>query len=374
MNTLKMNKKDAAVTFVSFLISSFLLKYYEVFNRDEREIFIFGTVENVVIIRGKGFVNGEHRRSLAMAMEEVSFPSFSEKDTIQGWIYTPIRKPRGIVQIVHGFGEHSRRYMHMILALNEAGYVVAADDHIGHGKTASDSGNWSDWGDKGYKTMAEDEHTLRKIVQEKHPHLPFVMFGHSMGSMITRSYAAMYGEGIDGVVLCGTSGHFPTAQEMNATLYKEIEDGNGEEVYDAYLNQLMGWMTERIPHPDTPNDWISIDPDVVSDHAKDPFNNFTSIPNIRSLYYFTEMMLQINGTTWAAQVPLSLPIYNIAGDHDPVGQYGEGVYAVSNWLAETGHEVATKLYPGYRHEIHNNRAIREEVVAGIIDFVHGVTS
>lgn len=38
------------------------------------------------------------------------------------------------------------------------------------------------------------------------------------------------------------------------------------------------------------------------------------------------------------------------------------------------HEVSTKIYPGYRHEIHNNREIREEVVAGIIDFVHGATS
>src|SRR5690625_3491089 len=148
-----------------------------------------------------------------MAIEEISFKSFNEKDVIKGWIYTPIRNPKGIVQIVHGFGEHSRRYLHMILKLNEAGYIVAADDHTGHGKTAFDSGNWSDWGDKGYLTMAEDEHTLRHIVEEKHPHLPYVMFGHSMGSMIARSYATIYGEGMDGMVLCGTSGQFPTVDD-----------------------------------------------------------------------------------------------------------------------------------------------------------------
>lgn len=85
-----------------------------------------------------------------MAIHEKSFTSFNEKDTIKAWIYTPIRKPRGVVQLVHGFGENSRRYLHMILMLNEAGFVVAADDHVGHGKTAYDSGNWSDWGDKGY--------------------------------------------------------------------------------------------------------------------------------------------------------------------------------------------------------------------------------
>lgn len=43
-----------------------------------------------------------------------------------------------------------------------------------------------------------------------------------------------------------------------------------------------------------------------------------------------------------------LPIYNIAGDQDPVGEYGVGVYQVSNWLVQTRHNVTTKLYSGYR--------------------------
>src|SRR5699024_8712423 len=157
-----------------------------------------------------------------MAMEEISFESFNQKDTIKGWIYTPIRNPRGIVQIVHGFGEHSRRYLHMMLKLNEAGYIVAADDHTGHGKTAFDSGNWSAWGDNDYMTKAEEEHNLRVIVQAKYPDLPYFMFGHSMGSMITRSYAAVYGNGMDGLVLCGTSGEFPTAKKMVSILQEKI--------------------------------------------------------------------------------------------------------------------------------------------------------
>lgn len=307
-----------------------------------------------------------------MAIQEVDFTSFNEKDTVKGWIYTPIRKPRGIVQIVHGFGEHSRRYLHMILTLNEAGFVVAADDHVGHGKTAYDSGDWSDWGEKGYMTMAEDEHTLRGIVQESYPDLPYFMFGHSMGSMIARGYAATYGEGMAGLLICGTSGVFPVAEEVASTLKKEIDAGDGEVVNPDYVDQLLGWMTERIKTPETPNDWISSDPDVVSDHANDPFNNFTSPPNVRSLYAFAMMMDTIVGTEWAKKVPVSIPVYNIAGDQDPVGQYGEGVYAVSNWLAETGHDVTTKLYSGYRHEIHNHRAIRDDVEAGIVDFINSV--
>ena len=306
-----------------------------------------------------------------MAIQEVQFKSFNEKDTIKAWIYTPIRKLRGIVQVVHGFGEHSRRYLHMILALNEAGFIVAADDHVGHGKTAYDSGNWNDWGDKGYMTMAEDEHKLREIVQKEYDGLPYFMFGHSMGSMILRGYATKYGEGLSGLVLCGTSGVFPNLKEISKEMKERIDQGDGEVVEDGYLSSLFGWMTERIENPNSPNDWISGDPDVVTDHAHDPFNNFTSTPNIRSLYSFVRMMETIIGKDWAEKIPSSLPVYNIAGDLDPVGLYGEGVYQVSNWLAETGNPVKTKLYSGYRHEIHNYRDIREEVVQGIIDFING---
>ena len=51
----------------------------------------------------------------------------------------------------------------------DAGYIVAADDHVGHGKTAMVNNVWGDWGDKGPHTMMEDEHTLKGIVCEKYP-------------------------------------------------------------------------------------------------------------------------------------------------------------------------------------------------------------
>ncbi|MGB4627752.1 MAG: hypothetical protein WBI36_08100, partial [Erysipelotrichaceae bacterium] len=55
-----------------------------------------------------------------------------------------------------------------------------------------------------------------------------------------------------------------------------------------------------------------------------------------------------------------------------VGQYGEGVYQVSNWLIDTGHYVETVLYPGYRHEIHNYDDLKWEVEDGIIEFMEFV--
>ena len=166
-------------------------------------------------------------------LHEVSFLSYNERDYVQGWIYVPAAKPKGIVQLIHGFGEHSRRYIHMISAFLDAGYIVSADDHVGHGKTAMVSGIWGDWGDKGFHTMMEDEHTLHNLVCEKYPDLPYFLFGHSMGSFITRDYMAHYGSELAGATICGTTGIFRGAREAQKALEKVVAEGHGEPVSSA---------------------------------------------------------------------------------------------------------------------------------------------
>jgi alpha-beta hydrolase superfamily lysophospholipase len=308
-----------------------------------------------------------------MAIRELDFASYNGRDKVQAWIYTPIRKPRAIVQVVHGLGEHSRRYLHLILKLNEAGFVVSADDHVGHGKTAAVSDTWGDYGGKGYITTTGDEKSLHDIVTRDFPGLPFVMFGHSWGSMIARSFAACYGSLLTGLVICGTCGVMegmePVAKELKAL----IDAGKGGERDPKFLGQIFAGWTSRYENPAGPSDWISGDPDVVADHAADPFNNLYNAPTNQANYDLADLVAHITGPGWAEKVPKTLPVYNIAGDQDPVGNYGEGVYGVSNWLAVTGHRrVQTKLYPGHRHEIHNDRDIREEVTDGIIAFINGI--
>ena len=141
-------------------------------------------------------------------LHEIRFPSSNDRDQVTGWIYVPACEPEGIVQLVHGFGEHSRRYFHMIVALMDAGFIVAADDHVGHGATAIANGTWGDWGDAGPHTMMEDEKRFKDLVCEKYPDLPYFLFGHSMGSMIARDFSAKYGDELAGAVYCGTTGIF----------------------------------------------------------------------------------------------------------------------------------------------------------------------
>jgi alpha-beta hydrolase superfamily lysophospholipase len=308
-----------------------------------------------------------------MGLKEVNFPSYNGRDTIKTWVYTPIRKPKAIVQVVHGLGEHSRRYLHLILKLNEAGFVVCADDHVGHGKTAFDSDTWGDYGGKGFITTTEDEKSLHDLVVKDYPGLPFVMFGHSWGSMIARSFAAHYGKLLTGLAICGTCGVMNSFSSITKELKALIDAGKGSERDPKYLGIMFADWTSRYENVKSPNDWISADPDVVADHAADPFNNLYNAPTNQSNYDLAMLVEFITGPQWAEKVPQNLPVYNIAGDQDPVGNYGEGVYAVTNWLVNTGHKrVSTKLYSGHRHEIHNDRDIREEVTDGIIAFVNGI--
>ena len=305
-------------------------------------------------------------------LHEVSFSSFNERDIVYGWIYVPAAKPKGIVQLIHGFGEHSRRYLHMIVKFMDAGYIVAADDHVGHGKTALENNTWGDWGTMGCHTMMEDEYTLTLLVKEKYPNLPYFLFGHSMGSFIARDYAAKYGDQLDGMTICGTTGVFRGVDEAAAKLEQVVAEGKGEEADPALLGSLLGWMCERCGEVSLGNEWICEDSFVQIDHAQDPFDAFTKPTSNRSLLYFTQMMQCITGTEWAQKVPWKLPIYNIGGDQDPVGEYGQGIYEVSNWLYQTGHSVKTKVYSGYRHEIHNYADLKDEVEAGIIAIMNEV--
>ncbi len=306
-------------------------------------------------------------------LHEVSFKSFNQRDEVKGWIYVPACRPRGIVQLIHGFGEHSRRYLHMIVSFMEAGYIVSADDHVGHGKTAADSDTWGDWGDQGCHTMMEDEHQLRLLTQKMYPDLPYFLFGHSMGSFIVRDYITKYGEGLAGVTICGTSGEWPGLDIALGIAQKDVDEGKALEADPMIAGAAMGWMFDRCPEgAKLGNEWICDDPYVQQDHAKDPFDAFTKTVINRSWLYFLQMMECIQGKEWAKKVPKELPIYNIAGDQDPVGQYGTGVYQCANWLIDTGHKVTTKLYTGYRHEIHNYSDIKQYVEAGIIAFMNSV--
>lgn len=311
-----------------------------------------------------------------MSLKEIGFPSANGRDEVQAWIHMPLGTPRGVVQIVHGIGEHSRRYAHLTGTLLDAGYVVAHDDHVGHGKTAQLNGTWCDPGDAGFTTTVLDERALHDLVVAElaatgHEGLPYVVFGHSWGSMIAREYAARYGDDLAALVLCGVAYGIKGTEVLAELSAAAVADGRAKEAALDVAGAVFGPMTERYDDVRTPNDWIANDPEVVADHAADPLNSMNlAAPTYQLFSDFADLMAAITGPEWAARMRTDLPVHLIAGDQDPVANYGEGVYAVANLLAEAGNRsVSARVYPGWRHEIHNEREIRDEVEADVVAFL-----
>ncbi|MBQ8589772.1 MAG: alpha/beta fold hydrolase [Firmicutes bacterium] len=306
-----------------------------------------------------------------MSIREISFPSNNGRDTIKAWAYSPLGEPRGVIQLIHGYGEHSRRYLHMISAFNQAGFVVYADDHLGHGKTGYDGGTLGDPHSGGYMTYVKDEKSLHDIAVKDYPDVPYFVFGHSWGSMLARAYAAHYGDDIKGLMLCGVCAQWENCEIYYADPeFKAAVEADPNQPATEWFAKVFAGMTDRIENPNGPSDWIANDPRIVADHAGDMFNTFDT--TIELPWDFVNIHHFIESEEWGPMVPKNIPVYLIAGDQDPCGNYGEGVYHVANVLAKNGNKTSVKMYPGYRHEIHNELELRDEVEAGLIAFLEGV--
>ena len=214
---------------------------------------------------------------------------------------------------------------------------------------------------------------LHDIAVKDYPGLPYFVFGHSWGSMLGRAYAALYGDDLKGLMLCGVVSQFKGCEiELHDPAIKAAVTADPYQPVGDWFGKVFLDMTARIENPNGPSDWIACNPDIVADHAGDMFNGFDV--TLELVWDLVELYGFIERREWAEMVPSSLPVYLISGDCDPCGNYGEGLYHVANLLAESGNKVSVKAYSGYRHEIHNELELRDEVEAGLVGFVNGVKS
>lgn len=137
---------------------------------------------------------------------EKFFESTSKEDILiryLEWKDDTFQKPIGIVQLTHGWGEYIDRYAEMAGFLAENGYLVVGQDHMAHGYTAEVDflGIYPE--DAGV-AMVEDMHKLYGIYHKEYPETPYFLYGHSMGSMLTRAYIQKYSKELAGAVICGT--------------------------------------------------------------------------------------------------------------------------------------------------------------------------
>src|SRR4051794_13947749 len=120
--------------------------------------------------------------------------------------WLPDGPPKAVVQIAHGMAEHAARYARLAESLTAAGFAVYANDHRGHGSTATkaDHGYFADR--DGWKSVVADLRKVTDLAREEHPDLPVFLLGHSMGSFLSRAYVIDDSRRLEGLVLSGTGG------------------------------------------------------------------------------------------------------------------------------------------------------------------------
>ena len=311
-----------------------------------------------------------------MAVFDLTFPSSNGRDDVRAWVHTPVaERPRGLVQIVHGFGEHARRYLPLVSALLDAGYAVALDDHLGHGTTAVANDSWGDSGGADPGVFVSDEAELALRARAIVPDVPFLVFGHSWGSMIMRAYLAECCGDVAGAVLCGTPAGMLGIAEGRDHALAQIHDEGAGAVDSGALALMLGPLNRRYGSDATPIDWVSGSPAVLADYVSDPLNLGQRPVTAGFAASFAALYERVDGAGRAARVPHELPVLLIAGEEDPVGDWGEGVRSVADDLVAAGHPaVTTRLWAGVRHEVHNEPDVRDEVFAVVIEFFDEVTA
>ena len=286
-------------------------------------------------------------------MKEFEYPSLGG-GTIHAYRWEPAGEPVAVVQIIHGIAEHMLRYDDFARFLNSHGVLVVAEDHMGHGKSTGIRLYFNG----GWETAAEDSYALLTRTHAEFPELPYFLFGHSMGSFLTRPILIQHPEApLSGAVICGTGWQPAAVLAAGKALCHAEKRRVGLEGRSSLVTRLMfGTYNNKFKPVRTPNDWICTDPEVVDRYTADPLCGGEATVGLAldMLGGLSLIQKKVN----LEKMNRQLPVFFIAGQSDPVGNMGEGVKKTARHFREAGVEtIFLHLYPG-RHEILNepNRA------------------
>ena len=286
-----------------------------------------------------------------MRKEEFYFDSVSNTNKIHAIKWVPEGTPLCIVQIVHGMSEYIERYEEFATFLTKRNILVVGEDHLGHGKSMGNNPPGYFCKEQPHKVLIENVHTLKDRMKKEYPSVPYVIFGHSMGSFITRNFLHSYGNEIDGTVICGT-GMLPKALiQIMSVVVNVLCAIRGEKTVSKFVNDMaFGSYQKRINNPKTEYDWLSVNEENVQKYLADPLCGFSFTLN--GFKGMAGLLKGLYDRDKIATMPKELPLFFICGGEDPVGDYGAGVEKAYKTYTSVGMtNVSNRVYPGKRHEI-----------------------
>ena len=294
------------------------------------------------------------------------FNSSTGKNKIHARMCVPDAEPRAIVQIIHGIAEYIDRYDEFMSFLADNGIIAVGTDHLGHGKSIESEEQTGFFAyENGWDYVVRDEEVLRLAMHENYPELPIIVFGHSMGSFMTRTLLIRYPDAFNAAIISGTGNQGAALVNGGLFMGNLVTGLKGAHHYSKFLNNLaFGSYNKIYDNPKTEYDWLSRDEANVQKYIDDPLCGF-----IPSCSLFRDMMTGVKFITNKKNLTAmnkNMPVYFMSGDMDPVGECGKGVQKAYNNFLEAGmKDVSIKLYPGGRHEM-LNEINKDEVYTDIL--------
>lgn len=282
---------------------------------------------------------------------------------------------RATLHINHGMAEYSLRYDAFASFLCKNGITVIAQDHRGHGETK----DINDGGKKGFfapsdgwNIVCNDSAEIDERISLSHEGVKHIVFGHSMGSFLTRTNIARHSELYDGAIIMGTGCSQSLVGKMGHMIANKHVKKYGADHTDESLDHLAfsSYGNKFDKKTEGKFCWLSQDRNEVKKYENDEDCGFVCT----SSFYrdLIEGIAIANDKKLISKCRKDLPLLFLSGSMDPVGSYGKGVLKSASLYKKAGiSDTETKLYKDGRHEILNDK-MRDEVYQDVLNFVNKV--
>ncbi|MFA6755427.1 MAG: alpha/beta fold hydrolase [Bacilli bacterium] len=284
-------------------------------------------------------------------------------DTLYGNGWT-IEKPVGLFVIITGMCEASKRYENFAKFLNEKGFSVYSIDHYGQG-----IGKNGPLGNPGKDYFFKMEDTVQDLIDDlrkKFPHLPVILFGHSMGSFVTQGFLEKYSKMVDKVIICGSNGPTFLFNLGHMAAHLIVHKSNYNKQAKLLESMSIGGYSKAIKNPKSKNDWLSYNEENVKKYDDDKYCGY----HCTNGFYleFMNGLHSIQKKNALKKVSPKLPILIICGEDDPVGNCSKGPIKLNKLYQKCGLDSMIIVYKNMRHEILNENN-HEVVYKDIFDFI-----